>query len=707
MEQKMADINAPLGLAQKTQQQSTYLDFIIKLLTDGFLREMDLQIHNNQKNIQFPKIIYEQCFKFFPRYEHPSLIKNPLLNLNLYVAGCYLTDAMNPLQINIITECTQKIRKILSIESNPPIDDIIDSGITPKLIEFLNINYNKYSNLQFEACWSLTNICSGTRKHVHTVINNEHNPNAIPYLIQLLASENISIKEQSIWALGNVCGDSPECRNLVLSNNILLQLIPLIQSICNEITANNSPISQEKLTLLRNATWAVSNLCRGKPGPNVQYIISIIPILNTLLTTTDDEVLMDTLWSYSYLTETPSIIPNWAKHLFPNNKQNIKVKGEGEGPPNMQMQIQIENNIINGDGPEKKDNNDNDNDNEQTILDLIFISDGVISCIINLLESNKVNIIHPALRILGNICTSNDNDTQRVLDYGILDKLYNLLTGKNNNNFLAHRKHAIKRETLWTISNIMAGNNEQIQCVLNNKLNLLPILNAIMINDKYELSKEAVWCISNALSCCTDRQIDYLIIHESIIQNLCLFINRFKIRFVLQITKQIEQERKDNIINFNPPFASFTVLRVALEGIEKILQIENGKYALFAEQYGLLNEIESLLKTNNIILKVCESDNKINQNIQNTQEKIKALNDKAVIKLNDIIDTYYSDAPSQIIQLLMCDILSDRKKCCVMLRKQLLSGSIFHCTRIIQCDHLILYLLYNLKNNKNDNLIAT
>ncbi len=149
---------------------------------------------------------------------------------------------MNPLKINIITECTQTIREILSIESNPPIDDIIDSGITPKLIEFLNINYNKYSNLQFDACWSLTNLCS---------INNKHNPNAIPYLIQLLAFENISIKEQSIWALGNICGKSTECRKLVLSNNILLQLIPLIQSICNEITTNNSSISKEKLTLLR------------------------------------------------------------------------------------------------------------------------------------------------------------------------------------------------------------------------------------------------------------------------------------------------------------------------------------------------------------------------------------------------------------------------------------------------------------------------
>ncbi len=94
MEQKMAD-NAHLDIPQKTQQHSTSLDFILKLLTDGFLREMDIKIHNNQKNIQFPKIIYEQCFKFFPRFSLTELIKDPLLNLNIYVAGCHLTNSTN------------------------------------------------------------------------------------------------------------------------------------------------------------------------------------------------------------------------------------------------------------------------------------------------------------------------------------------------------------------------------------------------------------------------------------------------------------------------------------------------------------------------------------------------------------------------------------------------------------------------------------
>ena len=62
--------------------------------------------------------------------------------------------------------------------------------------------------------------------------------------------------------LGNVVGDSPRFRDLVLSHGAL---IPLLSHL-NE---------QADLSIMRNATWTLSNFCRGKPQPPFEQIIVV------------------------------------------------------------------------------------------------------------------------------------------------------------------------------------------------------------------------------------------------------------------------------------------------------------------------------------------------------------------------------------------------------------------------------------------------
>ncbi|KAK9692147.1 hypothetical protein RND81_09G243600 [Saponaria officinalis] len=273
----------------------------------------------------------------------PQNIEKKLESIPIMVQGVASADPA--LQL----EATAQFRKLLSIERCPPIDEVIKAGVIPKFVEFLE--RHDLPQLQFEAAWALTNVASGTSEHTRVVIDH----GAVPKFVQLLASASDDVREQAVWALGNVAGDSPSCRDLVLSHGALVPLL-------SQMNENS------KLSMLRNATWTLSNFCRGKPPAPFEQVKPALPVLRHLIHLNDDEVLTDACWALSYLSDGP-------------------------------------------------------NDKIQAVIEA-----GVCQRLISLLIHPSPTVLIPALRTVGNIVTGDDSQTQFVLDNDVLPCLYQLLT---------------------------------------------------------------------------------------------------------------------------------------------------------------------------------------------------------------------------------------------------------------------------------------
>ena len=353
-----------------------------------------------------------------------------------------------------------EFRIVLSQENNPPVKEILETGILYRVVELLNPAYfHNYPaneiviNIRLECAWILTNICTGTHDQTRQVVET----NACDYLVDMLNSNNDEMVDQAVWCLGNIAGDCEEFRDKLLNLNILPRVVDKI---------HYYGLAPQNIKITANLTWFLGNLNRGRnPPPTYENMLISSNIFEQMCISTDPEIVSTCFWGISYICDV--------------------------------------------------DNGMTDQILNSTIMNRIC---ELLNSLTSFLKNNCfdydelsklcVTAISPIIRTVGNIVSGSDSQTDAILNLGIIDT-FPILFYKFHNKKLPR----IRKEICWTISNITAGTPEQTRYIINK--NMCPLLIDAISSYEIYIRKEAIYALVNISMLTTEDStiLDILVTH--------------------------------------------------------------------------------------------------------------------------------------------------------------------------------------------------
>jgi len=429
-------------------------------------------------------------------------------------------EALKSEDLSTRLEAASRFRRLLSIERNPPIAEVIRAGAVPLLVRLLGCHESP--QLQFEAAWALTNVASGTSEHTRVVIDF----GAVPAVAALLASPADETREQAVWALGNIAGDTVRCRDLVLSYGVVR---PLAALLADEHT---------RPSLLRNATWAVSNLFRGKPPPRAGLVAPALGPLQRLAFTRDEEVSVDVCWAFAYMSDSvadetqgdpgargpgqaPVVHCGAATAAAPLSRSFA----EGGGPcadgahyvPPRYAGTALQGADVpgalgpafgagpHGTVPGLPDSGRTPQTAAEAVTDLRTLHRLAALAA----EPSMQPVQTPVLRVLGNLAAGDQRHTDCIVAAGALHALAHILEYPDGGPAAAHYRgspaaaaasdgaaRALTKEVLWILSNMAASASRAATAEM---IRMAPLVVRLLLDDNvpFDIRREAGWALGN------------------------------------------------------------------------------------------------------------------------------------------------------------------------------------------------------------------
>ena len=367
---------------------------------------------------------------------------------------------------DVLLEGLVYFRKLLSREERPPIKQVRETGMLPRVVAVLKNDDNSLK-LRFEAAWLLTNVASGDASDTLEVVKSGAVEAALECIVPPAEGDehgDINMEEeeegggaragagggrgrgrdgdaagisegelcaQCVWLIGNIAGEA-RFRDALLLAGAVPAMVRLLYA---WIDGKGS----SKLEWLRSATWASTNLVRGKPPPDPAAVRALLPVYARLVTAADTEVATNAAWGLAFMADLRGM---------PAEVREATTTLDGDEVPIMEAVV--------------------------TIMRR---------------RERVASISTPLLRCLGTMVSDDaPASTEAVVEAGAVPALMGLLRSP---------KKGIRKETWWTLSNIAAGTPEQLEKLLESSI-AGPALEALE-REPSDVRKEVLFTVGNVL----------------------------------------------------------------------------------------------------------------------------------------------------------------------------------------------------------------